>query len=132
LKTEKIEQGFSARGLQQAKQVLHVANLSDRERHAYEAFEDQLRCLVGEGRQHEWEVKWAEAMGHQVGLEKGREEGRQEGLEQGRQAGIRQLAKRLIAEGVSKEVIAISAGCSVEAVESLLVEADREDEGDTN
>ncbi len=85
--------------------------------------------LVGEGRQHEWEVKWAEAMGHQVGLEKGREEGRREGLEQGRRAGIRQLAKRLIAEGVSKEVIALSAGCKVDTVEMLLAETHREDEG---
>jgi predicted transposase/invertase (TIGR01784 family) len=124
LKTEKIEQAFSARGLQQAKQVLHVANLSDRERRAYEAFEDQLRCLVGEGRQHEWEVKWAEAMGHQHGLEKGLEEGlnrgREEGREEGRRELLRRLASSLLAKGLSKEEIALSADCSIEEVESLL------------
>lgn len=121
LKTEKIEQAFSARGLQQAKQVLHVANLSDRERRAYEAFEDQLRCLVGEGRQHEWEVKWVEAMGHQHGLEKGLEEGLNRGREEGRRELLRRLAASLLAKGLSKEEIALSADCTVEEVESLLV-----------
>ena len=115
LKTEKIEQTFSARGLQRAKQVLHVANLSDPERRAYEAFEDQLRCLVGEVKQHLWEVQWAE----RLGVERGRQEERRELLQR--------LARNLLAKGLSRDEIAVSAGVSLEEVDAVLEIAGEKD-----
>jgi predicted transposase/invertase (TIGR01784 family) len=123
LKTEQIERNFSARGLREAKEVLLVANLTPPQRRAYEDFEDEVRCAVGDAHQHQWEVGKAREEGREEGREQGREEGREEAREL-----LRRLAKRLLSEGVDKQAIALSAGCTFEEVEELL---DKEGEIET-
>jgi predicted transposase/invertase (TIGR01784 family) len=114
LKTEEIEQDFSARGIQQAKQILHVANLSTPQRRAYEEFEDQARCLAGEAAQHKWEVERAQEKGLKEGREQGREEGREEGREQGRAEERRELARVMLESGLSREEVLRITGVDLE------------------
>jgi predicted transposase/invertase (TIGR01784 family) len=71
--------------------------------------------LVGEVKQHLWEVQWAE----RVGVERGRQEGRRELLQR--------LARNLLAKGLSRDEIAISAGVSLEEVDAVLEIAGEKD-----
>jgi predicted transposase/invertase (TIGR01784 family) len=72
--------------------------------------------LVGEVKQHLWEVQWAE----RVGVERGRQEGREEGRQEERRELLQRLARNLLAKGLSKDEIAVSAGVSLEEVEAIL------------
>ena len=53
------------------------------------------------------------------GRQEGRQEGREEGREQGREEGRTEIARRLIAKGMSNEDVAEITGLSVEAVAAL-------------
>jgi predicted transposase/invertase (TIGR01784 family) len=55
------------------------------------------------------------------GMEQGREQGRKEGREQGRKEGLAEVAKNLLRQGVSRDVIVTATGLSPEEIEKLSV-----------
>ena len=67
----------------------------------------------------EWNLDTAKEVWLEEGIEKGRQEGRQEGLLQGRQQGQAELARKLIAMGVSAETIMKATGFSREQLEAI-------------
>ncbi len=77
LKNENIKDGFKARGLNKAKEVLDVMKLSNEERRAYETYLEDLRYQAS---------MYLSSYG--IGEHKGRKEGRKEGLEKGRKEGL--------------------------------------------
>ncbi|MEO5330647.1 MAG: Rpn family recombination-promoting nuclease/putative transposase [Magnetococcus sp. YQC-5] len=77
LKRGEILDEFTARGLEKAKKVLDILQLSDDERQAYEQFQEGLRSQASMV-ENTWNAgKW-----------EGKKEGRQEGIEEGRKDGI--------------------------------------------
>ncbi|MBF0437431.1 MAG: Rpn family recombination-promoting nuclease/putative transposase, partial [Magnetococcales bacterium] len=88
LKNEEIREGFTARGLDKAKEQLDILKLSGPERESYERYKDDLHYQASmvqstygigklEGRQE----------GEQIGEQRGRQEGEQIGIQIGEQRG---------------------------------------------
>ncbi len=93
LKNEEVKDGFKARGLKKAKEVLDVMRLSEQERGVYEAYLEDLRYQAsmyfssyGVGK-HEG-LKEGLKEGREEGLKEGREEGREEGHREGRKVSM--------------------------------------------
>lgn len=72
LKNEEIKDGFKAKGLKKAKDILEVLKLPEQERKAYEQYIEDLRYEVSMFKSHYFD-------GQQDGIEKGHKEGREEG-----------------------------------------------------
>ena len=112
LKTGRIEEGATAKGLPEARERLRVDSLSKADRQAYirdmEAVSYQRSVL---------HTGWYE--GHADGLEEGRAKGKAEGLEEGMEKGKRIVARSLKRQGVSLDIIRESTGLSAEEIENL-------------
>jgi predicted transposase/invertase (TIGR01784 family) len=112
LKNEEIKNEFSAKGLQEAKEVLDVLKMSSEERLAYEHHQEQLH----------YEASMYEStyiLGKMVGKEEGREEGILIGEEQGFKKGQLLSAKNMKTMGIEIEIIAEVTGLSIAQIESL-------------
>ncbi len=105
LKEDNLPQVFD-NSLKKAINVLDVMNFSDDEREAYEGHLKWLRIEANT-------LKKAEAEGRA----EGREEGRAEGLEEGKLA----IARNLLSEGLSIELIAKTTGLTKEEIKKLLL-----------
>ncbi len=112
LKTGRIEEGATAKGLPEARERLRMDSLSKADRQAYirdmEAVSYQRSVL---------HTGWYE--GHADGLEEGRAKGKAEGLEEGMEKGKRIVARSLKRQGVSLDIIRESTGLSAEEIENL-------------
>jgi predicted transposase/invertase (TIGR01784 family) len=104
LKHETIQDGFSAKGLSEAKEKLDVLKLSKSERAAYERWQDDLHL-------HASLVASNYGLGKLEGLEQGRKEGREDERVQ--------IARALKANGVAPELIAQSTGLDLTAIAEL-------------
>ncbi len=104
LKHESIQDGFSAKGLSEAKEKLDVLKLAPAERAAYERWQDDLHLQ-------------ASLVASNYGL--GKIEGREEGREQGREERTLEIARAMKANGVAASVIAESTGLAFEVVAGL-------------
>ncbi|NGZ05168.1 MAG: Rpn family recombination-promoting nuclease/putative transposase [Magnetococcales bacterium] len=84
LKKGEIRDDFTARGLEKAKKVLDILQLSDAERQAYEQYQEDLRSQASMV-ENTWKAGKIEGKkegieeGIQIGEKKGRQDGRQEG-----------------------------------------------------
>nr|VFK67938.1 MAG: conserved hypothetical protein (putative transposase or invertase) [Candidatus Kentron sp. UNK]VFK73238.1 MAG: conserved hypothetical protein (putative transposase or invertase) [Candidatus Kentron sp. UNK] len=98
LKNEEIKDGFRARGLSRAKEVLDVMNLSEKERIAYEWHIEEVRYQISMDRSRFLD-----------GLFEGRNEGLNEGLAkgkaEGKAEGKRQFARMMKENGEPLEKI---------------------------
>ena len=99
-----IQDGFSAEGLNQAKEKLDVLKLAPAERAAYEHWQDDRHLQ-------------ASLVASHYGL--GKIEGREEGREQGREERTLEIARAMKANGVAVSVIALSTGLAPEVVAGL-------------
>ena len=122
LKNEEIKADFKAKGIQKAKKAFSLLNMPEKERLAYERYMYELSYQAsivesnyGLGRL-EGRVEGREE-GRVEGREEGREEGRTEGVVRGKHEGKLEVARRLIAKGMSPDEAAEVAGISVDAVE---------------
>ena len=138
LKNEEIKADFKAKGIQKAKKAFSLLNMPEKERLAYERYMYELSYQASivesnyglgrlegrvEGREEgrvegreEGRVEGREE-GRVEGREEGREEGRTEGVVRGKHEGKLEVARRLIAKGMSPDEAAEVAGISVDAVE---------------
>ena len=104
LKHEAIQDGFSAKGLREAKEKLDVLKLAPAERAAYERRQDDLHLQ-------------ASLVASNYGL--GKIEGCEEGREAGRDERTLEIARAMKANGVAPSVIAQSTGLDPEAIAGL-------------
>ncbi len=112
LKNETIQDGFSAKGLSEAKEKLDVLKLPPAERAAYERWQDDLHLQASL-------VLSTYVDGKVEGLEQGRKEGREEGREEGRSTACTQIARALKAQGVDAAVIAEGTGLDLKTIAEL-------------
>jgi len=104
LKNEQVKDGFTAKGLEQAKDALDILKMDAKERWAYEQYQKHLH--------------------HQASLYKstytlGKIEGREEGKQEGIQAGVRLTARNMKNRGIEVATIAAVTGLSVTEIDNL-------------
>ena len=104
LKTNKIRDDFTAKGLDKAREVLAFDNLSDEEKAEY------WRSIEAD------RIKLSEI---ETAIFKGRIEGREEGKIEGRIEGIIETALKMLADGMSIENVSKYTGLSSEQIENL-------------
>ncbi len=100
LKNEDIKDGFKARGLKKAKEVLDVLRLSDEERRAYESYIEDLRYQ-------------ASMYFSSYGV------GKQEGHKEGHKEGRIETARKMKADGLDPASIAKYTALSLADIEQL-------------
>jgi predicted transposase/invertase (TIGR01784 family) len=108
LKHEEIQEHFTARGLQAAREKLDVLKLPPEERAAYERYMEDLHYQASL-----FESSYGD------GWREGRKEGCEEGREEGREEEKRTIARNLIGV-LSVEVIAEKTGLSPEVIQRLI------------
>uniref|UniRef100_Q3AR74 Rpn family recombination-promoting nuclease/putative transposase n=1 Tax=Chlorobium chlorochromatii (strain CaD3) TaxID=340177 RepID=Q3AR74_CHLCH len=119
LKNSEIPDNFKAKGIQKAKESFSVLRMSVEEYQAYQAFQDELRDEASYV-----ETKRIDALyqgreeGFAEGMEKGKEIGVLEGMEKGKEIGVLEgkleIARRLLASGISKKEVAAITGITVD------------------
>jgi predicted transposase/invertase (TIGR01784 family) len=111
LKNEEIKEGFRAKGLKKAKQELDILRLPDRERLAYERYQDDLH----------YQASMVESS-YTIGVKKGEKRGIEQGIEQGMVKGEKQkaleIAKNLI-DILDSKTIAAKTGLTENEIETL-------------
>ena len=124
LKNNRISDTTTTPGLREARERLLYLQMTDKERHAYDAHMDDimvqndvLDTAKMEGREEGREEGRAE--GREEGRAEGLAEGRAEGLAEGRAKATLSNAKSLKVNGVPIETIAVSLGLTIEEVEAL-------------
>ncbi len=100
LKNEEVKDGFKARGLKKAKEVLDVLRLPEKERRAYEAYIEDLRYQ-------------ASMYFSSYGV--GKHEGHKEGLKEGKY----DIARKMYTEGFDTALISKITGLSSQEIEDL-------------
>jgi len=128
LKTDRLWGKLDSPDLKKALGVLEVMNFDATEREIYEGHLKWLRIEANTLRKYEgkgFERGLAEGRveglveGEQRGIEKGLVEGEQRGIEKEREA----IARKLLTEGMTVELIAKATGLSVAQIETLLPES---------
>ena len=105
--------------------IAQVAQLPSAERQVYEnSLKDYRDFMSAQDTAHLEGYQEGKLEGIEEGLEKGKQLGLEEGLEKGKQVGIeegkRETARRLLAKGMSVELVAELVGLSLEAVQALV------------
>ncbi|PIE80803.1 MAG: hypothetical protein CSA15_01475 [Candidatus Delongbacteria bacterium] len=108
LKNEEIKPEFKAKGLKEAKEKLNIMKLSDDELRSYNRHLDNLHYAASMAESAK--VKVDEDIWKQ-GIEKGREEGKLEGKVE--------IARNLLKNGVSLDIVKSSTGLTDEEIKSL-------------
>lgn len=104
LKNEQVEDGFTAKGLTQAKAVLDVLKMNDEERLDYEYHQTQLHH---------------EASLYESTYVLGKLEGIEEGIEKGIEKGLLMAAKNLKQAGIDNNTIASATGLPIQQISQL-------------
>jgi predicted transposase/invertase (TIGR01784 family) len=108
LKTNKLPNNFSARGLKEVQKKLKYDQMEPAEKKRYNKFMENSLLTRSQ---------------YETALLLGREEGIKKGKEEGREEGKRQMVINCFVEGLPIELISKIAGLSVEEVEEILKEA---------
>ena len=114
---EKIPSELQENIFQRLFAIAQVAQLPSAERQVYEnSLKDYRDFMSAQDTAH--------LEGYQEGIEEGLEKGKQLGIEEGKQMGFeegkRETARRLLAKGMSVELVAELVGLSLEAVQALV------------
>ncbi len=113
LKNEEIKEGFKAKGLKKAKQELDILKLPEKERHAYERYQDDLH----------YQASMVESS-YTIGMKKGEKRGEKKGMKKGEKKG-RKEEKNEIAINLKNanileiHTIAQMTGLTLKEVEAL-------------
>jgi predicted transposase/invertase (TIGR01784 family) len=113
LKHEEIKEGFTAKGLDKAWQILDIATLSEQERYAYERYQEDLR--------HRSTMLLSS---YTLGMKKGVKQGLRQGVKQGQMQGEHKCAReiaRKLTDVLDHETIAQKTGLSIEEIASMLL-----------
>ena len=125
LKNGVIESDTKAPGLQEARERLKYYEMSDSERHAYDEHLNAIMIqndVLGNAKMEGIAEGMAKGMAKGVekgmaeGLEKGRAEGIVKGREEGKVEGKLEIAKAMLAKGMSVEMIAEITGLTAEEI----------------
>jgi predicted transposase/invertase (TIGR01784 family) len=116
LKTEKIQPNFSAQGIKSAAKKLDVLALSDEDRRAYERYEENTHY---EASMHESHYGRGKLEGLAEGKAEGKAEGRAEGKAEGKVEGKIEIAKKMLALGLSVATIIAATGLNEKELEGL-------------
>ena len=116
LKHSELPEKADAPGLKEADEELRYSRLSIEQRRAYDRYIDNMLSLE-DVMQSAWDHGVYE--GRAEGIEKGRAEGRAEGIEKGREEEKYEIAKAMLADGMSVKVIARYTGLSEEEIQNL-------------
>ncbi|ACF14699.1 conserved hypothetical protein [Chloroherpeton thalassium ATCC 35110] len=101
LKNEEIKEEFSAKGLKKAKQELDILKLPEKERQAYERYQDDLHYQASM-------VESSYTIGVKKGIKQGIKQGLQQGLQQGIQQGLQQGIQQGMVEGKKEKALEIA------------------------
>ncbi len=111
LKNEEIKDEFKAKGIQQAKESFSLLRMTDEELRAYNSYQDSLRDQASYVKTN---YDFARMEGKEEGIGEGIRQGIEIGIEQGLEKGKLEVARRLVAKGMSDEEAAAIAGIEVE------------------
>jgi predicted transposase/invertase (TIGR01784 family) len=111
LKNEEIQQGFTAKGLKEAKKNLDVLKLNEKERQIYKGY---LEHLHDEASYVETTYYGGLMDGEKMGLQRGREEG----LEKGERIKVLEIAKNLL-DILDDTTLAEKTGLSLDEIKKL-------------
>ena len=112
LKNNRISDTTTTPGLREARERLLYLQMTDKERHAYDAHIDDIMVQNDV-------LDTAKMEGRAEGLVEGHEKGLAEGMEKGRHNALLATAKRMKEKGLSSTDIAEMTGLSVEEVEQV-------------
>ena len=112
LKNNRISDTTTTPGLREARERLLYLQMTDKERHAYDAHMDDIMVQNDV-------LDTAKMEGRAEGLVEGHEKGLAEGMEKGRHNALLATAKRMKEKGLSSTDIAEMTGLSVEEVEQV-------------
>ena len=111
LKNEEIKEDFKARGLKKAKRELDILKLPEKERFAYERYQDDLH----------YQASMVESS-YTVGIQKGIKQGRKEGIEEGMKKRNSEIAINLLMANVLEtKVIAEMTGLTIKEIKGLKI-----------
>lgn len=110
LKNEEIKDEFKAKGIQKAKESFSLLRMTDEELRAYNSYQDSLRDQAS---YVETNYDFARMEGKEEGIGEGIRQGIEIGIEQGLEKGKLEVARRLVAKGMSDEEAAAIAGIEV-------------------
>lgn len=110
LKNEEIKDEFKAKGIQKAKESFSLLRMTDEELRAYNSYQDSLRDQAS---YVETNYDFARMEGKEEGIGEGIKQGIEIGIEQGLEKGKLEVARRLVAKGMSDEEAAAIAGIEV-------------------
>ncbi|MBZ4219329.1 MAG: Rpn family recombination-promoting nuclease/putative transposase [Chlorobium sp.] len=111
LKNEEIKDEFKAKGIQKAKESFSLLRMTDEELRAYNSYQDSLRDQAS---YVETNYDFARMEGKEEGIGEGLRQGIELGIEQGLEKGKLEVARRLVAKGMSDEEAAAIAGIDAE------------------
>ena len=111
LKNEEIKDEFKAKGIQKAKESFSLLRMTDEELRAYNSYQDSLRDQAS---YVETNYDFARMEGKEEGIGEGIRQGIEIGIEQGLEKGKLEVARRLVAKGMSDEEAAAIAGIDAE------------------
>jgi predicted transposase/invertase (TIGR01784 family) len=114
-KNSKIEPHFKAKGIQKAKEKLAVAKLSKRKRTAYEQYLRNLHDEASWNAHQRFKNETVVQMQIEKGIETGLEQAKKELMKQTRI----EVAKNLLKNGASIELVAVSTGLSIEVIREI-------------
>ena len=111
LKNEEIKENFNAQGIKKAKSELDILKLPDKERLAYERYQDDLHYQASM-------VESSYTIGVKKGIKKGVKQGVEQGIEQGEKKKAIEIAKNLI-DVLDIKTISMKTGLMEEEVLAL-------------
>lgn len=93
-KNDKIQDNFTAKGLDKAKELLSIEQLEGIDKASYKRYLENLHYKASMAwnikKEVEWEIREAKEKGIKEGRRDGIKEGRQDGIKEGRQDGIKE------------------------------------------
>lgn len=136
LKTGRIKDDTTTPGLEEARNKLQYLSMSKEERLAYDRHISAIMVqndVLSTAKLEGWEEGREEGRmvgrlegreegikeGRLEGIKEGREEGKKEGIEQGKKEGMREIAKHMLAQGLSPEEVAKFTQLPLEEVDGL-------------
>ena len=109
LKTGVVKEGTRTPGLQQVREKLRILSMTKAEREAYYRHLDNIMV-----QNDSYDTAWSE--GREDGLAAGRAEGLAEGRAEGRTEEKHEIARKMLAGGMSIDMIASFTGLSVSEI----------------
>jgi len=115
LKNEQVKDGFQAKGLEKAKEILDYLKCSEQERKEYEAYKESLHYQAS---MYETNYTAAKIEGRMEGEKIGIIKGEQIGIEKGKFLEKMEMAKSMLTEGMDMKTVSKITGLSEAQIRS--------------